>query len=115
MRPNTRLPFPLDNNVERLDFQAVGIQLDPFLDALFEICLPKEVYAKLDVIGGHTSNHFFEFMVREVLEEKKTNRECPRYLKHVQILIHHKRESLTSSHSRTFDLDMPIHFKLDWC
>ncbi|XP_023738056.1 uncharacterized protein LOC111886047 [Lactuca sativa] len=115
----TRLLFPPANNVQQLEFQMVEAEDEcrtPFFDAFFEICHPKHVFAKPEVASGHT-NHFFQLMLREVLEKKKTTRRnptpyWPSYLKHVRIRRHHRWETLTNSH-RTF-LDEPTDFKLNW-
>ncbi|KAI3511890.1 hypothetical protein L1887_19050 [Cichorium endivia] len=115
----TRLPFPPANNVQRLEFQMIDDECrprSPFLDAFFEICHPKYVFAKPNVASGPPINHFFQVMLREVLEKKKTTTTkpyWPRYLKHVQIGLHQKWEALRNSH-RTTCLDVPIHFKLNW-
>ncbi|XP_023761561.1 uncharacterized protein LOC111909991 isoform X2 [Lactuca sativa] len=109
----TRLLFPPATNVQKFEFQTVEDEClsdrSPFFDAFFEICHPKHVYAKRDMMDEY-SNHFCSLMLSEMTTGTTF---WSHHLKDVQIRRHKKWETLTDC-PRSF-LHGNMHFKLYWC
>ncbi|CAH1439719.1 unnamed protein product [Lactuca virosa] len=122
----TQLLSPPATNVRELWFETSEDECmwerSPFLDAFFEICHPKHVFAQPDLQFRH-KNHFLRLILREVLDKKKTITTAgtpywSHYLKHVQIREAPDQIWKTLINSWRSFLDDPapglMHFKLVW-